>query len=286
MKEGRVKSKDGTSIFYRVEGEGFPLVFCYGVTCGPWHFDYQREYFKDKFQLIFVDYRGHNNSEMPKSFTDLTVHGCAEDVKAVVEHLGLEKAVFIGHSVGVPVIIELTSMIPERIAGLALICGGVTNPFKTMFKTPFSQIGFELLKLSYLRTPKVFQGIFKQFIPSPFGHAMVSMLGYNKALSQRDDIQRYLDGVAKHPPETMLYLLNDYSKYDGSKLLPKIKAPTLVIGGENDLITPIEHQEHVAKEIPNSEFLKIPYASHCTQQDMPEFVNLKLETWLKKILSR
>ncbi|HLB59112.1 MAG TPA: alpha/beta hydrolase, partial [Bdellovibrionota bacterium] len=120
-------------------------------------------------------------------------------------------------------------------------------------------------------------------VPSPIGHAVISALGFNKALSQSEDIQKYLDGVSKHPPETLLYILQDYVKYDGTPNLKKISVPTLIIGGENDLITPIEHLEYLHKHIQGSEFIRIPYASHCTHLDMPEFVNLKLDQWLRKV---
>lgn len=283
MEQGYISSTDGTTIFYKTEGEGTPLVFCYGVTCGPWHFHYQWEYFKSKYKVIMIDYRGHNRSGMPTKFSSLTIRGCAEDVKAVLDHLGCEKAICVGHSMGVAVLVELTSMIPEKISGLILICGKTDNPFESMFRTKFTQLGFEALKWSYLNTPQLFNLVYRRLIPSKLGYKIIATLGFNKSLSQADDIQTYLEGVSRHPPETLLYFLQNYAKYDGKPLLPKIQCPTLIIGGENDVITPIEHQEDLAKEIPNSQLLRIPYASHCTQLDMPEFVNLKIEQWLESI---
>lgn len=283
MEQGYIKSRDGTTIFYQAEGEGPPIVFCYGVTCGPWHFHYQWEYFKSKYKVIMIDYRGHNRSGMPSKYSELTIRRCAEDVEAVLDHLGCEKVVCIGHSMGVAVLVELSSMIPEKLSGLVLICGKADNPFEYMFRTKFSQVGFETLKWGYLNTPRIFNFVYRRIIPSKLGHYLIASLGFNKALSQADDIQTYLEGVSRHPPETLLYLLQNYAKYDGKQLLGKIKCPTLIIGGENDLITPIEHQDFLASEIENTEYVKIPYASHCTQLDMPEFVNLKLEQWLEKI---
>ncbi|OGQ34353.1 MAG: hypothetical protein A3F16_01215 [Deltaproteobacteria bacterium RIFCSPHIGHO2_12_FULL_43_9] len=283
MEQGYITSIDGTTIFYQTQGSGFPIVFCYGVTCGPWHFHYQWEYFKSKYKVIMLDYRGHNRSGMPSNYSELTIRKCAEDVRAVLNHLGCEKAICVGHSMGVAVLVELSSIIPEKLSGLVLICGKVDNPFESMFRSKFSQVGFEVLKWGYLNTPRIFNLIYRRVLPSKLGHSLISTLGFNKALSQADDIQTYIEGVSRHPPETLLYLLQNYAKYDGKPLLGKIKCPTLIIGGENDLITPIEHQDFLAKAIPNAEYVKIPYASHCTQLDMPEFVNLKLEQWLERI---
>lgn len=284
MEQGYITSSDGTTIFYQTEGTGIPMVFCYGVTCGPWHFHYQWEYFKSKYKVIMIDYRGHNRSGMPDNYSSLTIRGCAEDVKAVLDHLGCEKVVCVGHSMGVAVLVELSSMIPtDRLLGLVLICGKVDNPFESMFRTRFSQVGFEALKWSYLNTPRIFNLVYRKLIPSNIGYKLISSLGFNKALSQAEDIQTYLDGVSKHPPETLLFFLQNYAKYDGREHLPNIACSTLIIGGENDLITPIQHQDFLAKAIKKSEYVRIPYASHCSQLDMPEFVNLKLEQWLEKI---
>src|SRR4051812_26983027 len=64
---GYVKSFDGTKLFYSTEGEGKPLVFCYGLVCSSLHWTYQIDHFAKTHQTVWFDYRGHQNSETPKS---------------------------------------------------------------------------------------------------------------------------------------------------------------------------------------------------------------------------
>src|SRR3954470_13068582 len=68
---GFVKSFDGTKLFYSIEGKGKPLVFCYGLVCSSLHWTYQIEHFQQDYKAIWFDYRGHQNSEVPKNLDSL-----------------------------------------------------------------------------------------------------------------------------------------------------------------------------------------------------------------------
>jgi pimeloyl-ACP methyl ester carboxylesterase len=69
--------------------------------------------------------------------------------------------------------------------------------------------------------------------------------------------------------------------YDGKPVLARVNVPTMIIGGKKDSVTPQKHQEEVHQLIRGSEFFMVHYGSHCTQLDMPELVNLKIERFLK-----
>ena len=69
--------------------------------------------------------------------------------------------------------------------------------------------------------------------------------------------------------------------FNGDLILPKINVPTLVISGEKDAVTPQKFQLAFKEAIPHSEFLLVPYGSHCTQLDFPDYINLKLEKFLR-----
>src|SRR4051812_45873990 len=70
---GYVKSFDGTKLFYSTEGQGLPLVFCYGLVCSSLHWTYQIEHFQQGYRAVWFDYRGHHNSEVPKDLQSLTL---------------------------------------------------------------------------------------------------------------------------------------------------------------------------------------------------------------------
>ncbi len=281
-KAGFAESFDKTKIFYSSQGEGIPLAFTYGVTCGMYHFKYQTAHFQNQYQVIQYDYRGHNSSETSDNLENLSIEGCARDLKAVLDKLKIEKAILVGHSLGVSVNIKFWELFPERVKALVLICGGITNPFDMMLYTDMTKILFELLKMAYLKYPKQAEMTWKN-IPDPLSHTLVSFLGYNKLLAQKQDIQMYVEGVKKHPLQTFLYFMQDYSKFDGTKICETITCPTLIIAGQYDLITPLKHIKKVHKLIKTSELFVAPQGSHVSQWDIPEVINLRMEKFLTNL---
>src|SRR6185437_11576315 len=103
---GYFRSFDGTQLFYSIEGQGKPLVFCYGLVCSSLHWTYQIQHFDRTHQAIWFDYRGHGNSEVPKDFTSLTLENMARDLTTLFDELNIKDAVLLGHSMGVNVVLE------------------------------------------------------------------------------------------------------------------------------------------------------------------------------------
>src|SRR3954468_3593169 len=80
-RHGYFKSFDGTRLFYSVEGQGKPLIFCYGLVCSSLHWTYQIQHFSRRYQAVWFDYRGHQNSDLPKDLDSLTVPNIAHDLE-------------------------------------------------------------------------------------------------------------------------------------------------------------------------------------------------------------
>src|ERR1051326_2342032 len=91
---GYVKGFDGTRLFYSIEGQGRPLIFCYGLVCSSLHWTYQIDHFRHGYQTVWFDYRGHQNSDLPKDLKTLTVANIARDLDVLTDELGIREAVF------------------------------------------------------------------------------------------------------------------------------------------------------------------------------------------------
>jgi pimeloyl-ACP methyl ester carboxylesterase len=74
-----------------------------------------------------LDQRGHGGSDTPLT-ADFSVRACAADAVAVLGFLGWERAVVVGHSWGASVALAAAAAAPERVAGVALIDGGLWSP--------------------------------------------------------------------------------------------------------------------------------------------------------------
>lgn len=117
---GTLAAPDGVSIAYTVSGEGSPaLVFIHGWMCDQSFWAAQVEAFSHSNTVITIDLPGHGLSGMDREGWPMMAYGA--DVQAVVEHLGLDNVVVIGHSMGGPIALEAARLMPDRVIGVVAV---------------------------------------------------------------------------------------------------------------------------------------------------------------------
>ncbi len=113
-------SPDGIPLCYEVYGAGVPtLVFVHGWSCDRSYWSRQLEHFARRYQVVALDLAGHGESGLGRKSWTISAFG--RDVVAVVEMLGLENAVLIGHSMGGDVVFEAGRLMPDRVRGLVWV---------------------------------------------------------------------------------------------------------------------------------------------------------------------
>lgn len=113
-------SADGVSIAYEVSGHGNPvLVFVHGWSNNRSVWDVQMEHFSKNYKVVTIDLAGFGDSGNNRE--EWTMEAYGEDVAAVLKKLDLRDVVFLGFSMGVPVVIEAAGLSPERIKGIVLV---------------------------------------------------------------------------------------------------------------------------------------------------------------------
>lgn len=109
---------DGTRLHYLDEGEGLPVLALAGLTRNAADFDHIAPLL-DGIRLIRPDYRGRGKSDWASSDTYTVPHE-AQDILALMDHLGLEKAAIIGTSRGGIIGMVLAATAKDRLLGVAL----------------------------------------------------------------------------------------------------------------------------------------------------------------------
>jgi pimeloyl-ACP methyl ester carboxylesterase len=278
---GSFRSFDGTRIYYEVRGEGFPIILNYGIGCLINHWRYQIRHFSQKYKVIAWDYRAHHRSELPENHEHLSIDAMAQDLKALMDHLQIQQASLWGHSFGAEVVVRNYDLFPELAHSLVFINGFVHNPLQGMFGSDLTESFFRLFKSGYEKLPETISFLFKQSVQNPLAIKLSAMAGgFNLQLTSLKDIEIYARGIASMDLNAFLTLFETMLRYDGKPVLERINAPTMIIGGKQDSVTPTKHQEEIHRRIRSSDFFMVPYGSHCTQLDMPELVNLKIEQFL------
>src|SRR5579883_2175053 len=131
MREGFAIARDGTPLYYRVLGEGPPIILSDGIGCDGYVWKYLIEALRPHYTVIHWNYRGHGKTPMPQNPAKVAVVDLADDLATLLDHLEQKQAVLVGHSMGVQVCLETYRRYPDRVLGLALICGSYGTPLRT-----------------------------------------------------------------------------------------------------------------------------------------------------------
>lgn len=280
---GFFESFDGTPIYYEIRGSGRPIVMCYGIACLINHWTHQLKYFSSSYQTIVFDYRGHHRTPVPEDQNHLSFAATSQDIAALMKHLSIEKASFWGHSYGAQVLLSFYDMFPEAVENLVFINGFARNPVHGLLGVNAAEPAFRAFREAYGKHPTLFSTAWRAAILSPLTIPISSLIGgFNLSLTSLKDIEVYARGVASMDLGVFTTLFEQMVKFDGADILERIDAPALIIGGKKDGVTPLEHQEFMHQRIRGSQILRVPYGSHCTQLDLPDFVNLRIEKFLNE----
>jgi pimeloyl-ACP methyl ester carboxylesterase len=112
-------TRDGVALAYEERGSGDPpLVFVPGGSCDWWSFHHQLEHFSAGRRCVALDLRGHGGSDKPDQ--PYTMAGYADDVAWVIDRLGLDRPVVVGHSMGGAIALQLAADHPDAVRAIVL----------------------------------------------------------------------------------------------------------------------------------------------------------------------
>jgi len=110
---------NGTTLHYMRSGTGLPILFIHPPLLTSANFNYQHAELSNDFQVITFDIRGHGQSEA--SDAKLTYELIAEDIKQLLDYLGIEKAFIAGYSTGGSIALHAMITYPDRFIGGIMI---------------------------------------------------------------------------------------------------------------------------------------------------------------------
>jgi pimeloyl-ACP methyl ester carboxylesterase len=287
LKEGYTHSFDGTEIYYKSVGLGYPVVLCNGMGVSTFFWKYLENDFKHHFQVITWDYRGHGRSAPPINKKNVSVHALVEDCRAVLEELKVKKALFVGHSLGTQVVLEFYRMYPKHVGGIVSCLGTFGRPMDFFYNSPLSKYAFEVCSSLGLAFPKASNVVSKFLIKNPFWYQLGGLLKMiNTGMASKSDVQEYMDHILSLEPEFFAKLSRSVQSHTAEGVLKFIKVPTLIIGAEDDAFTPVWLAKKMHRIIPDSELFVIRKGSHAALVEQPELINLRIEKFLRdRVLS-
>jgi len=253
-----VANVNGQAINYiDTGGDGPAIIWSHGFLMDHTMFDPQIEALKGSYRCIAWDERGFGETPANGPFT---YWDCADDAVALLDHLGINQAVFAGMSQGGFISMRAALRYPERVRGLVLI--------DTQAGTEHEDV-----------IPQ-YRGMIEHWLSDePLGD--VGDIVASLILGSADLSAKWVPiwearraGFNRHPGDTLL------TRDDITDRLGEISAPALVIHGDADAAISLELGQVLADTIPNASIAVMAGGSHAANLTNPDETNAAIAEFL------
>lgn len=239
---------NGVKLHYEIFGEGEPIVFIHGVAITSRVWEYQKAYVSQTHKMIVYDLRGSGKSEKTPWLRH-TAELLAEDLKGLLDFLGIERTHIVGLSMGAAVAMKFAISYPQRVGRLVL--SGAFEDLVGIMNFIRKYFGFILGKLLMFR----FFGGLATWIMLP-GASRKDLLYYHRNIISID-----WDEVRKYNQ-----ILASYSITDA---LSRITAPTLILYGQYEAVLH-KYGYRIRDKIADARMKIIPGVGHGWNGEAPE----------------
>ncbi len=247
-------------------------------------------HFAPRHAIATWDYRGlfasrfepETRAAFRRGDIPITVETQASDAVAVMDALGIEKAVLVGWSMGVQLGFEIAHRVPERVAGLVQICGA---PGRTMASTVLGAAGQTMIPPMM----DTFRRVVERCGPL-MARALASSAAFRLAKLSGMVAPTLDEGLAAEIVRDYMGLdfhvynatLADLGRHDMTPFLAGLRKPVLVVAGTRDAMTPVRVGQAMAARIPGAELQVIEGGSHYLPIEYPDALNRAVESFLAR----
>lgn len=229
-----------------------------GSTTSMW--DAQADELAKDFRVVRYDTRGHGGSPVPPGPYD--IDDLADDVVALLDSLGVEKAHFVGLSLGGMTGMRLAARNPERLDRLVVLCTGAKLDPSSAWHDRAATV--------------------RAHGSSAVAEAVVARWYTPDFLEEHPDVRAESEAVVSATPaEGYASCCEVIAAMDLRDDLPRIAAPTLAIAGADDPATPPPHLEAVADGVQDGHLLVVPGSAHLANAEQPQAITPAIVQHLK-----
>lgn len=277
---------NGVRLWTAETGKGTPIVVIHG---GP-GMDHESlaadlEPLAKHHRVIYYDQRGGGQSTLPADPAVLTIDDHVRDLEALRQHLGLEKLTLVAHSFGPAIAALYAIRYPEHVERMVFL--GPIPPRKGKFFEEFgATIGQRLTDEQKKRAEELQKelataadanAVCRQYwaimTPPRLGKSAPASVVKSDLCTAPAEAIRY--GMTKTNPATF----GSLGDWNWTADLARVKAPTLIIHGEEDAI-PMAMVSEWVTALPNARILRLAHTAHFPHAEQPKVVFPAIETFL------
>src|SRR5579864_3632212 len=240
-------------IFYWILGDGPPVVLLHPFPANHEFWLPVAEGLASRYRLILPDLRGHGQSGAGEGPATMAKH--ASDVARVMDDAGVGRAPLIGVSIGGHLLFEFWRKHRGRVAALGL-CNTKAPADNTQARSGRLQAAHDVLERG----------------TEPFFESMIPrLLGKTTRETRPDLVDGVLRMMRKMSPEDVARVQRGMAERpDSVETMKTINVPTLLVTGDEDLLTGVNEGELMRRHIAGSQLQIIPKAGHYSPWEQPK----------------
>ena len=253
---GTAKSASGPVTLrsaYSVEGSGPPLILIHGIGASRHSWDGLIARLKAHFRCVSYDLRGHGKSPMPAP--PYTLDDLVGDLEDLREELGIERAHFAGHSLGGMIGPAYARRYPHRVSSVGLYSTAA-------FRTPddSAKVRGVVAAMRAQGIAPVLETLKERWFTPEFAARCPQV------------IERRMQQVIDTDKEVFLSVFDIYAETEMAPWLAEIRAPCLVLTGENDGGCNPRLNRRIAAALPDSQLVILPHLRHAILLEAADLV--------------
>lgn len=222
------------------------ILFIHGLSGSSSAWMPYEDHFKERYNIASFDLRGHGRSKKYPRYKDYHFSRFVEDMRTLLDHLGISEVIMISHSFGSLIGLEFLKEYPHRISKAALL-----SPNFAVKRRPISRVIYPFFNIAHY---------FEAF---PRTTRVGKHIDYSRYPMSGDwNIPRMMADIKNTGLDIYLYCSKQSYHFDHEAHLEKIHIPVLLIHGKKDTIFPFENATIMAKKIPEARLMLIDKADH------------------------
>ncbi len=258
----------GINWHYEILGDGEPVLFLHGWGGDLRLWGQQFEHFSKNHTVLSVDLPGHGKT----SWTSLDLRGFADDLKELLDRIGVGRVNIVASSLGGLLALKYYSLFPKTVRRLILI--GALPKFSMEANYPFGleaariqKLG-EQLKSDYPAIVSIFfRSLFTQREREGARFQWLEQFRNSEQLPKKEALSEFL------------IMLKDE---DLREVLKSIQIPVQIINGSDDYICSTESVDYLKSEIPTAQVVLFKGCGHFPFISQPQEFNKVLENFLQE----
>lgn len=279
--EHQTIASNGVHLHYVTQGEGPLMLMLHGFPEFWYSWRHQILEFSNDYKVVAIDLRGYNDSDKPSDRSAYQLSELIQDVKGVIQGLGYEHCVLVGHDWGGAIAWNFAYKYPEMVDRLIVMNLPHPAKFAAGLRT-FRQL-LRSWYIFFFQLPFLPELVLQAF-DYKLVAAIFSKMAVDKTTFTLADLQAYRRAAAK--PGALTAMLNYYR---ANILQPNLlshewgilQVPTLLIWGENDAALGVELTYGTEAYVADLTVHYIPQCSHWVQQEKPQLVNQYMRVFLQ-----